>query len=156
MTSNFYNYKCWLTISKDVRYEIPMIIVFAQHSVLYEYELHLSAQLRQYCIVKILSANDGAAFYQSHYSDVIIKAMTSQITHVTIVYLTACADADQRKYQSSASLALVRWIHRWPVNSPHKGPVMRKMFPYDDVIIGKWKSASLTWTILGRSLGSEI
>ena len=32
----------------------------------------------------------------------------------------------------------VATIHRWPVNSPHKGPVKRKMFPLDDVImIGK-------------------
>ena len=29
----------------------------------------------------------------------------------------------------------VRWIHRWPVNSPHKGPVTRKMFPFGDVIM---------------------
>ena len=42
--------------------------------------------------------------------------------------------SDQRKYQSSASLACVRGIHRWPVNCPHKGPVTRKMFPFDDVI----------------------
>ena len=35
----------------------------------------------------------------------------------------------------SASLAFVREIHRWPVNSPHKVPVTRKMFPFDDVII---------------------
>ena len=41
--------------------------------------------------------------------------------------------ADQRKNQSSTSLAFVRGIHRWPVNSPHKGPVTRKMFPFDDV-----------------------
>ena len=40
----------------------------------------------------------------------------------------------QRKHQSSASLAFVRGIHRWPVDSPHKGPVTRKMFPFDDVI----------------------
>ena len=42
---------------------------------------------------------------------------------------------DQRKHQSSALLAFVRGIHRWPVNSPHKGPVTRKMFPFDDVIM---------------------
>ena len=45
------------------------------------------------------------------------------------------SDADQRKHQSSASLAFARGIHRWPVNSPHKGPVTRKMFPFDDVIM---------------------
>ena len=43
--------------------------------------------------------------------------------------------ADERKHQSSASLAFVRRIHRWPVNSPHIWPVTRKMFPFDDVII---------------------
>ena len=43
--------------------------------------------------------------------------------------------ADQRKRQSSAWLAFVRGIHRWPVNSPHKGPVTRKVFPFDDVIM---------------------
>ena len=43
--------------------------------------------------------------------------------------------AGQRKHQSSASLAFVREIHRIPVNSPHKGPVTRKMFPFDDVIM---------------------
>ena len=42
---------------------------------------------------------------------------------------------DQRKHQSSASLAFVWGIHRWPVNSPHKWPVTRKMFPFDDVIM---------------------
>ena len=35
---------------------------------------------------------------------------------------------DERKHQSSAPPAFVRGIHRWPVNSPHKGPVTRKMF----------------------------
>ena len=58
----------------------------------------------------------------------------SQITNLTIVYSTLYSDADQRKYQSSASLAFVRGIHRIPVNSPHKWPVTRKMFPFDDVI----------------------
>ena len=41
----------------------------------------------------------------------------------------------QRKHQNSASLAFVREIHRGPVNSPHKGPVTRNMFPFDDVIM---------------------
>ena len=65
-----------------------------------------------------------------HYSDVIMSTMSSQITTVS----TVCPGADQRKHQSSASLAFVRGIHREPDNSPHKGPVTRKMFPFDDVI----------------------
>ena len=62
-------------------------------------------------------------------------AVASQITSLTIVYSTIYSDADQSKHQSSASLAFVRGIHRGPVNSPHKWPVTRKMFPFDDVII---------------------
>ena len=70
-----------------------------------------------------------------HYSDVIMGATSSLITDASIVYSTVCSGADQRKYQSSASLAFVRGIHRSQVNSPHKGPVSRKMFPFDDVIM---------------------
>ena len=50
---------------------------------------------------------------RNHYSDVIIGAMVSQITSLTIVYLTVYLGADQRKHQSSTSLAFVRGIHRW-------------------------------------------
>ena len=59
--------------------------------------------------------------------------MVSQITSVLVVYSTVCSGADQRKQQSSSSLAFVRGIHRWPVNSLHKRPVTRKIFPFDDV-----------------------
>ena len=61
--------------------------------------------------------------------------MAFQITSLTIVYSTVYSGADQRKHQSSASLAFVRGIHRWPVNSQHKGPITRKMFTFDDVIM---------------------
>ena len=70
-----------------------------------------------------------------HYSDAIMSTMASQITGVYIVYWTVCSSPDQRKHQRSASLAFVRGIHWWPVNSPHKGPVTRKMFPFDGVIM---------------------
>ena len=61
-----------------------------------------------------------------HYDDVIISTVASQITSVSIVYSAVCSGPDQRKHQSSASLAFVRGIHRWPVNSPHKWPVTWK------------------------------
>ena len=64
-----------------------------------------------------------------------MSAMASHITSLTIVYSNVYSGAYQRKHQSSASLAFVRGIHRWPVNSPHKGPVTRKMFPFGDVIM---------------------
>ena len=72
---------------------------------------------------------------QVHYDDVIMGAIASQTTSLTIVYSTVYSDADQRKHQSSASLAFVWGIHRGPVNSPHKWPVTRKMFPFHDVIM---------------------
>ena len=59
--------------------------------------------------------------------------VASQITSLTIAYSSVYSGADQRK--RSASLALVRGIHRWPENFPHKWPVSRKMFPFDEVII---------------------
>ena len=65
---------------------------------------------------------------EHHYSDVIMYAMASQNTGVSIVCSNVCSDAGQRKYQSSASLGSVMGIHRWPVDFPHKGLVTRKMF----------------------------
>ena len=52
-----------------------------------------------------------------------MDSIASQNTSLTIVYSTVYSDA------------FVREINRWPVNSPHKGPVTRKMFPFDDVIM---------------------
>ena len=94
-----------------------------------------------------------------HYNDVIMGAIASPITNLTLVYSTVYSDADQRKHQSSASLAFVRGIHRGPgnspqspVNSPHKWPVTRKMFPLDDVIMSmvictnrRWRNAMDKW-----------
>ena len=69
------------------------------------------------------------------YDDVIMSAMASQISSITTVYSSVYSGANQRKHQSSASLAFVRGIHRWPVNSPHKWPVTRQKLPFDDVIM---------------------
>ena len=71
----------------------------------------------------------------SHYCDVVMGAMASQITSLTIVYSIVHSGADQRKHQSSALPAFVGGIHRWPVNTPHIGPETRKMFLFDDVIM---------------------
>ena len=71
----------------------------------------------------------------ARYSDIIMSTIGSQITSLTIVYSVLSSGADQRKHQSSASLAFVQGIHRCPVNSPHKWPVTRKMFPFHDVIM---------------------
>ena len=82
-----------------------------------------------------------------HYSDVIMTTMTSQITSLTAVYSIVYSDADHRKHQSSASLAFERGIHRGPVNSPHKWPVTRKIFPFDDVIMHSPRPFSSPWIL---------
>ena len=62
--------------------------------------------------------------------------------------------ADQRKHQCSVSLAFVWGIHRWPVNSPHKGPVTRKMFqPFIRVQIKESIKAPHHWILWGESTG---
>ena len=61
--------------------------------------------------------------------------MAPQIASLMIVYSTVYSGVDQRKHHSSESLAFVREIHWQPVHSPHKGPVTRKMFPFDDGIM---------------------
>ena len=87
----------------------------------------------------------------SHYCDVMINTIASQITTLTFVYLTVNSGTDQRKHQSSASLAFVRGIHRRPMNSPHKGPVTRKMFPFDDVIMSRFTLIKQTVVVSGDS-----
>ena len=67
---------------------------------------------------------------QFHYSNVTMSVMASHITGVSAV----CLGADER---NSALLAFVRRIPRWPVESPHKELVTRKIFPLDDVIM-RW------------------
>ena len=104
-------YKSWSCI-----YFCASISAFSKQTTTYTVKPHWDSNLR-------------------HYGDVIMGAMASQITSLTIVYSTVYSDADERKHQSSASLAFVRRIHRGPVNSPHKWPVTRKMFPFDDVIM---------------------
>ena len=70
-----------------------------------------------------------------YYNDAIMSAMASQIIGVSNVCSTFCSVVNQRKHPISASLTFVRGIHRSPVDSPHKGTVTRKTFPFNNVII---------------------
>ena len=79
-----------------------------------------------------------------HCIDVIMSPMTYQITSLTIVYSTVYFDTDQWKHQSSASLAFVNGIHRWPVNSPHKGPVMTSSWVLPQVICCRFPTMDTT------------
>ena len=65
-----------------------------------------------------------------------MSAMSSQITSITIVYLNRLFRHRSKKTSKLRVTDLcVRGIHRWPVYSPHKGPVTRKMFSLDDIIM---------------------
>ena len=79
----------------------------------------------------------------SRYHDVSMDAMVTQITSLTSSYSIVYPGADQRKHQSSESLAFLHGIHRWPVDSPHKRPVTRKMLLFDDVIM------NMFWVVSG-------
>ena len=96
-------------------------------------------------IVKWRGLGPTLSNYNFHYSDVIMGTISSQITSLAIVYLTVYSTADQREHQSSASLAVVCGIHRWSVNSPHKWPVTRKRFPFDDVIMKSSDCVHAEW-----------
>ena len=87
-----------------------------------------------------------------------MTTMASQITSLMIVHSGVYSGVNQRKHQSPALLAFVRGIHQWPVNSPHKGPMKRKMFPFDDVIMW-WYSRTgpgLYWQYLRVLMPSGI
>ena len=100
-------------------------------------------------------ASNNIPSHSVHYNDVIMGAMASQISSLMVVYSIVYSDADQRKHQSSASLAFVRGIHRGPVNSPHKWPVTRKMLPLDDVIMG-WRDIFWVVQIILISMSSRL
>ena len=122
-----------ISITTDIRF-----ITLVWHSIVYMLD---RPSLYKGNVVKVIYApQDNISrcyfvFSVFHYSDVRMGAIASQITSLAIVYSTVYSDADQRKHQSSASLAFVWGIHRGPMNSPHRGSVTRKMFPSDDVIV---------------------
>ena len=90
-----------------------------------------------------------------HYNDVIMGAIASQITSLTIVYSTVYTGADQRKHESCASLAFARGLHRGPVNSPHKWPVSGKCF---HLMTSSWliPSMNFTWPLSENAVGSGL
>ena len=81
----------------------------------------------------------------THCRNVIMSAMASQVTGVSIVYSTASSGIGQIKHQTLRHWPFVRGIHRWPVNFPHKGPVTRKMFPLNNVIMNTVRVLLVRW-----------
>ena len=87
----------------------------------------------------------------SHYSDIIMSVIAFQITSVSIVCPTVCSGAEQRKHQSSVSLAFVMGNSPVTTEIPAKGSVTRKMFSFDDVIMSRETKTSLSYNSFGPS-----
>ena len=112
------------------RYKVtPSLIGWAQHV----FSRYISCFRRGGSLLVFLRIGRGwfwvlhwryCRIYSFHYNYVMMNDTASQITGLTIVCSTVYSSADQRKHQSSASLAFGRGIHWWPVNSPHKRPVV--------------------------------
>ena len=79
--------------------------------------------------------------------------MASEITTLTIVYLTIIEAQINENIKAPRYWPFVRGIHRGPMNSPHKGPVVRKMFPFDDVrlTIKAWWEICIIGSLWGES-----
>ena len=95
--------------------------------------LNLMTSSCVYLVYIIYVSDDHTAL--QHNITLTMSAIASQITSPAIVCSTVYSGADQRKHQSSASLAFAWGIHRRPVNSPDKWSVTRKMFQFDDMIM---------------------
>ena len=96
--------------------------------------LHLMCVM--WCTVKLIPVEKKHIEKYNHHS-------------VSIVCPAVCSGARQRKHQSS--LGIVRGIYRRAVDSPHKGPVTRNMFPFDDVImitqLSMWTWFEMCWQV---------
>ena len=127
--------KCKDNIGWDMKRSAPEAGTVVRSNYLFACLACVFLNWRHYSGILITNIKRPHRHHMSHYNDVIMGAIGSEITSLTIVYSIVYSDANQRKHQSSASLAFVRGIHRGPVNSPHKWPVTRKMFPFHDVIV---------------------
>ena len=138
----------WLLLFKTLWTKVNANLIKTQNLSFTKIHLISSVKWPPFCPAELLNTSNNIqqitsgvhyfvmqVLFQEHYSDAIMSAMASQITSVSIVYSAVCWGGDQRKYQSSASLDFVREIHQWPVNSTHQGPVTRKMFQFNDVIM---------------------
>ena len=102
-----------------------------------------------YCIARALCKNVFCYCGLAHYIDVIMTTMASQITSLTVVYLTVYSDADQGKHQNSTSLAFVQGIHRDRWIPRTKGQLRGKCF---HLMTSSWPIISLRTISMSRRL----
>ena len=100
---------------------IPYLCMYGVHSIPLNKVL---AFVLSYCVQNPVIFDRDLS--RVHYSNVIMSGMASYITSASIVCWTVRSGTDQRKHKNYASLAFVRGIHLWPVDSPRKGQVTQK------------------------------
>ena len=114
---------------------IHFIIIIFVHIIICKILIRQN-RVHRWCIVFLqLTDSMVGGISGDHYDDVIMTTIASQITSLTVVYSTVYSDADQSKHQKVRVTGLCVGNSPGPVNSPHKGPVTRKMFPFDNVIM---------------------
>ena len=123
----------WPSTVEAVKDRSPLFYLYIHKvAIIYCSKEHAGDVKNKWCLSAALSA---IGLCTCHYSNAIINAMASQITGVSIVYSTVLQAQIRENIKVPRHWQFVREIHRWPVNAPHKRPVTRKMFPFDDVIL---------------------
>ena len=124
----FSNMLSWHPVFHDIRKKYFMSSHFPWYS-------QISFHYISFCRWKQHPSSSVWVKITSHYNDIIMGTVLSQISSLTIVYSTFDSDPDERKHQSSTSLTFVLGIHGGLMNSPHKWPLTWKMFRFDDIIM---------------------
>ena len=113
----------------NLSWEISRILFQYEHNDMH-YEGKIIARPSQ-----LYNGSSCAGKTSSQYIDVIMTTMASQITSLTVVNSTVLFRHRSKKTSKLRVTGLCAGNSSGPVNSPHKGPVTRKMFPFDDVIM---------------------
>ena len=121
---NWHVIKCWPTTAScnGIRYRTRAVAMNKTLTVVWRVFTSGNLITRPLILHQPRVSHHSWWIFKNHYSDVIMGTIASQIASVSIDYLSVSTGTDQRKHQSSASLAFVRGIHR------HKWSVTRKCF----------------------------
>ena len=114
------SYLYWINLVVQTLYFIMIVIPALQVNLIKRgYQLHYNwcchSDISVHFLLLAFSCVPRTPIHILHYSDVIMSTMVSQITGVSMVCSTVYSGADERKHQSSTSLAFVRRIHRFPL-----------------------------------------
>ena len=142
-TNLWYNRRlrmCGSKISEIVLRKVCMVIRIATDTTPQQWKMatEVYLQMHSHHGTCVLTCGDEITYsfmllisrhhWSLHYDDVIMSVIASQITSLTIVYSTVYSDSDQRKHQSSTSLAFVWGIHRDRWIPRTKGQLRGKCF----------------------------